>query len=163
MTMRLIMAALLAAALPMPAMAQASDADASASDSAGPVAAVEAFMRAFTAKDEAAMAALVTDGAAMAVVQQRAEGNRARAMPMREALAGIASSPEDMAEPLDVRAVMVEGPVAMVWADYGFYLNGEQSHCGVDVFTLVRVAEGWRIATITYSHVEGACENAPRP
>lgn len=47
--------------------------------------------------------------------------------------------------------VMVSGPVAMVWLPYDFYQDGKWSHCGVDVFTLLKTEAGWRIATLVWS------------
>lgn len=47
--------------------------------------------------------------------------------------------------------VRVSGPVAMVWLPYDFYLDGKWSHCGVDVFTLLKSDAGWRIATLVWS------------
>jgi len=58
--------------------------------------------------------------------------------------------------------VRISGPLAMVWLPYDFYRDGAWSHCGVDVFTLLRMDEGWRIATITYSVEQPpACEPHP--
>lgn len=57
---------------------------------------------------------------------------------------------------------MISGPVAMVWMPYDFYVDGAWSHCGVDVFTLVRTADGWRIATLAWSIEQPpACEKHP--
>jgi ketosteroid isomerase-like protein len=47
--------------------------------------------------------------------------------------------------------VRVNGPVAMVWYPYDLYIDGKWSHCGVDVFTLIRYEARWRIATMTWS------------
>jgi hypothetical protein len=47
--------------------------------------------------------------------------------------------------------VMLSGHLAMVWLPYDLYVDGAWSHCGVDVFTLFRTAEGWRIAAVPYS------------
>jgi hypothetical protein len=47
--------------------------------------------------------------------------------------------------------VMVSGPLATVWLPYDFYLDGAWSHCGVDVFTMLKTEAGWRIATIAWS------------
>jgi hypothetical protein len=58
--------------------------------------------------------------------------------------------------------VLVSGPVAMVWLPYDFYRDGEWSHCGVDVFTLVRAGSGWRIATMAWS-VEQPPACSPHP
>ena len=46
---------------------------------------------------------------------------------------------------------MVNGGVAMVWFPYDLYVNGTWSHCGVDVFTLVKSSGAWRIASLAWS------------
>ena len=58
--------------------------------------------------------------------------------------------------------VRVNGTVAMVWYPYDLYLDGKWSHCGADVFTLVRTEHGWRIATMAWSAEQPpACEKHP--
>jgi hypothetical protein len=47
--------------------------------------------------------------------------------------------------------VMIHGPIAVVWTPYDFARDDVFSHCGVDAFTLVRTADGWRIAGATYT------------
>lgn len=47
--------------------------------------------------------------------------------------------------------VRVAGAMAVVWLPYDIYVNEAWSHCGVDVFTLLRVDTAWRIANLTYS------------
>ncbi len=47
--------------------------------------------------------------------------------------------------------VMIAGHVAMVWLPYDLWYDGKWSHCGVDTFTLVNTASGWRIALLAYS------------
>jgi|TARA_B110000503_G_scaffold92768_1_gene139825 hypothetical protein len=49
--------------------------------------------------------------------------------------------------------VITEGNIASVWAPYDFYINGEFSHCGVDLFYLVR-DEDWKIAHYGYTKTE---------
>ena len=57
----------------------------------------------------------------------------------------------------------VAGGVAMVWYPYDFYLNDAWSHCGVDVFTLVRHERSWRIASLVYSVEQPpACAKHPK-
>jgi hypothetical protein len=58
--------------------------------------------------------------------------------------------------------VLVSGPVAMVWLPYDFYVDGKWSHCGVDVFTLLKGGAGWRIATLVWS-VEQPPACSPHP
>ena len=47
--------------------------------------------------------------------------------------------------------VMVSGSVAMAWYPYDLWVDGEWQHCGVDVFTLVKAGDGWRIASMAFS------------
>lgn len=41
--------------------------------------------------------------------------------------------------------IRVDGPLAMAWMDYDFYLGDMFSHCGVDTFQLFRSADGWKV------------------
>ena len=57
---------------------------------------------------------------------------------------------------------MVNGGVAMIWMPYDLYLNGAWSHCGADVFTLVKADGKWRIASIAWSAEQPpVCEKHP--
>lgn len=58
--------------------------------------------------------------------------------------------------------VRVSGGLATVWLPYDFHHDGEWSHCGVDQFTLVRTAAGWRIAVMSWTIEQPpACEPHP--
>lgn len=58
--------------------------------------------------------------------------------------------------------VRVNGPIAMVWYPYDLYRDGQWSHCGVDVFTLIRTDGRWRIATMSWSAEQPpTCEKHP--
>lgn len=57
---------------------------------------------------------------------------------------------------------MVSGGVAMVWMPYDLYVNGAWSHCGADVFTLVKSGSVWRIAAMAWSAEQPpVCERHP--
>ena len=47
--------------------------------------------------------------------------------------------------------IRVSVPLAMVWLPYDFYRDGTWSHCGVDLFTLLKVDGRWRIAAMAWS------------
>jgi len=57
--------------------------------------------------------------------------------------------------------VTVQGNLAQVWAPYDFHLDGKLSHCGIDSFSLVRGAVGWRIAGISYTVQKTGCVPSP--
>lgn len=70
----------------------------------------------------------------------------------------ISSLGKDAAdERVHIDWVKVDGPLAMVWAPYSFYLKGKFSHCGIDTFQLIRTAKGWKIQYIIYTGRANAC------
>lgn len=122
---------------------------------------VNGFMAGLEARDAEAMRALVTQPGFLAMVQERDGPDRVGLADLDSVITSLAGSQSDLREPLYDPWVNVDGPVAMVWAYYDFLRDGELSHCGVDVFTLLRVDGDWKIATVTYSHITDACDGAP--
>ncbi|GGD44784.1 hypothetical protein GRI62_10395 [Erythrobacter arachoides] len=151
------LAALLALALPTGVHAQTAAGDRSGTDRAAVMAVVDGFTDGLAAKDAEAMTALMTEDAYLAFVQELDGEDRVQSMPLATAAQGLANVPMDIAEPLGEATVLIDGPVAMVWAPYDFLVEGARSHCGIDVFTLIRADGAWKIATITYSHVAEGC------
>ena len=64
----------------------------------------------------------------------------------------IASVGKAKAGALDERLsgmdIKIDGDMASAWTRYSFYYNGQQSHCGANAFTLVRIAGNWKIQDI---------------
>ena len=77
-------------------------------------------------------------------------------------LASVGNPDADFLERMWDPVVHVDGRLATVWTPYDFYRGGAFSHCGIDVFNLVRDGAGdWRVLSITYTvHPEGC---APSP
>lgn len=44
--------------------------------------------------------------------------------------------------------IKIDGDLATAWTPYAFFYNGQQRHCGVNAFTLVRMGGSWKIHTI---------------
>ena len=58
--------------------------------------------------------------------------------------------------------VMVSGTIGIVWYPYDIYVDGEWSHCGVDIFNMIRTEAGWRIAVLQYNVLQPPeCEPHP--
>ena len=56
----------------------------------------------------------------------------------------------------------VQGRVAQVWMPYDLYLGAKWSHCGVDVFTLMKSEGRWRVAALIYTIEQPpACRKHP--
>ncbi len=47
--------------------------------------------------------------------------------------------------------ILVEGDIAVLWAEYEFEVDGELSHTGIDVFNFIRTDDGWKLAGGVYS------------
>jgi hypothetical protein len=56
--------------------------------------------------------------------------------------------------------VRVHHSIATVWAPYDFWTDGKFSHCGIDVFDLIKTADGWKIAGGAFT-MEAKCDPSP--
>jgi hypothetical protein len=115
---------------------------------------IDQFMHAVTTSDAAALAALRLDDSAMTTVASPAAGGGtriARRAPSRDAL------PPGLRERYWDPTVLIRGSIAVVWAPYEFWRDGKTTHCGVDVFDLVKREGLWRIAHTMYTVEPDAC------
>lgn len=53
--------------------------------------------------------------------------------------------------------VKIHDRIAMAWVPYTLDVSGKFSHCGVDLFTMLKTKEGWKIVTAAYTIEPGAC------
>jgi hypothetical protein len=60
-------------------------------------------------------------------------------------------------EQITFNDIKIDGDLASVWTPYKFYLGKTFSHCGVDVFTLMRTPAGWKIIYIIDTRRKGNC------
>ena len=60
-----------------------------------------------------------------------------------ELISGLTKGAAD--EQIIFETIKIDGPLAIVWAPYKFYFNGQFSHCGVDSFQLVCINGQWKI------------------
>ena len=58
-------------------------------------------------------------------------------------------------EQITFNDIKIDGDMASVWAPYKFYLGKTFSHCGVDVFTLMRTPAGWKIIYVVDTRRKG--------
>ena len=56
-----------------------------------------------------------------------------------------------------ITEVKIHNNIAMVWAPYDLWVNETFSHCGVDVFTLIKDEQGWKIASVSYTVEREGC------
>ena len=77
-----------------------------------------------------------------------------------EYFADLQASKQTMRERIWNPDVRLHGLIATVTAPYDFWIDGKQSHCGTDVFELIKTEDGWKIAGGVYT-VETKCDPSP--
>lgn len=76
-------------------------------------------------------------------------------------LEGLGQETEGYLERMWEPEVRVHGPIAVVWTPYDFHVDGAFSHCGIDVFQLLRTQAGWTITGGTYTVERTDCPVSP--
>lgn len=53
--------------------------------------------------------------------------------------------------------INIDGPLAIAWTPYSFYVDDTLSHCGVNVFTFVKQGNEWKIRQIKDTRKKTDC------
>lgn len=53
--------------------------------------------------------------------------------------------------------VLIRGGIAVVWAPYEYWIDGETSHCGVDVVDFVKIDGRWLVSNLMWTVEPNAC------
>lgn len=118
-------------------------------DSLAVLAVADSALAAITRRDFIGLTDLMVPEAVIAATRQGRDGPVVRARSRETERASVPATA--ITERGFAAHAMVAGNVATVWMPYDLYVGGAWSHCGVDVFTLVRTTAGWRILTLAYS------------
>ncbi len=144
--------------LTLPAALPAQDTQA---DSLAVLAVADSSLAALSRNDFIGFTDWMVEGAMIAAVSESAQGRRLN-LRTREGFRSRGTGGDRLLERGFHGTAMVDGPIAMVWLPYDFYVNGTWSHCGVDIFTMVKDDAGWKIAALAYTVLQPpAC--APHP
>ena len=57
--------------------------------------------------------------------------------------------------------ILIRGPIAVIWGEYEFWIDGVFSHCGVDSADLVKVEGEWMVANFMWTVEKEDCPTAP--
>lgn len=77
--------------------------------------------------------------------------------PFQKDLDQVPKYPPVKEVPLDFDIKIQEG-LAVAWVPYTFWVNDELSHCGVDVFTLIKIENRWKIVSAAYTVEKENCK-----
>jgi hypothetical protein len=64
-----------------------------------------------------------------------------------------------LAEPIHNPILQVDNNIASVWAPFVFTIDGKQTNCGTNIFTLAKLNGKWLIVNLTYNSQKN-CESA---
>lgn len=121
---------------------------------------IDKMFRAMRMADSTMFKEAMADSAIMqTIVRDRSGENFVRTENTAAFARFISTIPKDAAdERITYDVIRIDGPLAIVWTPYKFYLNGQFSHCGVNSFQLVRQKGGWKIQYIIDTRRKQPCE-----
>ena len=141
---------------PPPANAQA------ASEEQDVLATVERLFDAMAKRDTAALRDVLTPDGRFASVVVTGDSVVPGGRSHESFIALVGAAPEALVERMWDPRVFIAGPFAAVWAPYDLYRGDTFSHCGTDVFTLVRMDGEWKINGASYTIVPEPCASGRR-
>lgn len=125
------------------------------------VAAVQALFDAMAARDRGVLEDLLMPEGRIVAMRGGETAGTPGSTSQAEFVEAISAAEGRLLERMWEPQVLVDGAVAMLWAPYDFHHDGVFSHCGVDHFSLVRTAAGWKVAGITYTVQRDGCTPSP--
>src|SRR5215203_4280285 len=130
-------------------------------DKAAVVATVQKFFDTMASRDvEGARGVLMADGRMFSLRDQNGQP-AARATAVEDYLKSLGERKQDSRERMWNPEVRVHGGIASLWTPYDFWIDGKFSHCGIDNFDLLKTADGWKIASVTYTIERAGCAPGP--
>lgn len=57
--------------------------------------------------------------------------------------------------------LLISDHLAVFWAPYDFHINGEFSHCGIDVLNLIKIEGQWKISHAMWTIQRPDCAPSP--
>lgn len=150
--MRFLMGLAALAAFCLPASVAAQD-----DSNARILATVDTFFEGLNTKNPELMASVALAGAGLSSLIEAEEEDRIRAQPLADTIARLTADESTFNEVYWDPIVLVQGPIAVVWAPYSFDTDGVRSHCGIDVFNLLRVDDEWKISGLHFTMDPDGC------
>jgi hypothetical protein len=128
------------------------------------LAVMDAYMQEISANDLAAMDARQTAEGMTYRIRAREDGGwDVVARPNSYWVAPERADDSTYRERYWFPTVMIRGGMALVWAPYEFQINGQTTHCGVDVFSFARIDGVWKVSNSMWTVEPNACAELRPP
>jgi len=122
---------------------------------------IDRYFATMAARDAEGMRAILTDEGMFHGKFMDDPDQPARLMPHGPYLEALARDTVTLLERYWDPVVYVEGPIATVTTPYDFYVGRRLKHCGIDHFTLVKEADGWKISGGVFTMLRTGCPESP--
>ncbi len=125
------------------------------------LAAVQIFFDSMTAADSVASSEVLLEDGHFSATRQREEQVVVNHTSFRDYLAGMSKNSSVFLERMWNPEVTIKGWLAVVTTPYDFHIDGDFSHCGTDIFNLVKIQGKWKIANAIYTVEPIGCPPSP--
>jgi len=123
---------------------------------------VDLFFEAINTSDAGLMAKIALHDSITYSVREQDDGHWSlRAMPQAWDMDPAHWGPEKLTERNWAPTVLITDHIAVFWAPYDFYIDGEFSHCGTDAIDLVKVDDDWKIGNSSWTVQKTGCVRHP--
>ena len=114
--------------------------------------AVWSFFKALRSDDKTALAS-VMDANGMITIHDRMNPSEPKIafVPVSRHLENWLKSPPGLDERMFEETVLIDGDMAQVWGPYRFTADGKTTHCGINSLSLVKHADGWKVANTSFT------------
>lgn len=120
------------------------------------LAVVDQFMIGISTNDSALLARIRFENS-LNIVDRPAQPPATGTVVTRRPFNPEGSKPGNFKERYWDPTVHVRGRLAIVWTPYEFWRDGKTSHCGIDVFELVKEQDTWKIGNAMWTVEPDAC------
>ena len=111
--------------------------------------------------DSAKVRSVFAEGARFASVVDRSGTQTLQYTPVDGFVTSVGRSERRWDERIFDVEVRVDDGMAVVWAPYTFYLDGEIRHCGVNLMDFLRANGTWKIIQLTDTRRMEGCRQVP--
>lgn len=121
---------------------------------------VETFFEGFHKQDSSLIYSTVAQGVVLQTTSKDSQGNtKFSTEDFSKFVKSIVSIPDSIAfeERLTSFSIQVNQGLANAWVGYGFWINGEFSHCGINSFQMVNFDGHWKIVHLIDTRGKEGC------
>lgn len=125
------------------------------------MAVVERFFKAINAADTDTMSEILKGDAKFTTVFDAPDGALGSSVDLVSSFLPSMKTGPKITERFWEPKLLVNDRIAVFWARYDMHLDGKFSHCGTDVFDLIKSGDTWQIMNIRVTVQTTGCPTSP--